>query len=208
MERFKKIARRVKLLEVTPLDLSLTERGQFCELSHLLVYPKALMSIMPSLRELELSNTHYLPASVCKDIAKKCTSLEKLTWNNHNLGLDTCGGLLENCRNLTELYMDDSGLCNPYRPIGFPSELFALVSGCTLFHHCSSKLERVFIKNASDYDYAVRPDTGCWADKQQLSQGALIVCALKPQSTLVSKRLSSRDRDDAVRPDTGCWADK
>jgi hypothetical protein len=167
VKEVKKIARRVKLLEVTALDLSLPERGQCCELSHhLLVYPKATMSIMPNLHEIDLSNTHYIPASsVCKDIAKKCPSLEKLTRNYHKLGLDTFVGLFKNCRSLAELYMDDSGLCKPARQFGMPSEIFNLLLGCPLLHHCSSKLERVSIKNAGDY--AVRPDTGRWAETQR-----------------------------------------
>ena len=148
MKQVNKIARRIKVRDVNALDLSRPVK-QIDEFSYLLVYPKALMSIMPNLREIDLSNTHYR-MSVLQDLAKKCPDLEKLTWNNRRYGLDVMGIDLVGCKKLKELYMDNTGFFNQDRPDFMQNTEWFYTLGTPLLFYCK-ELVRVSLKNAHDH---------------------------------------------------------
>lgn len=64
---------------------------------------KALCSVCPNLKDMDLSSTTINACSL-KVFAERCPSLSKITWNNGCSGMYQCGHSLEEANNLTEFY--------------------------------------------------------------------------------------------------------
>ncbi len=100
---------------------------------------------MPNLRAVDLSHTRA-SQSALSDFAKKCPLLRKITWNSHCTTAFLSGQDLQTCKNLKELYMDDSIF------YGVDSHTVTLMSieegDRCIFRLCHKQLERVSLKNA------------------------------------------------------------
>ena len=147
------IAKKFKLQGVVALDMSLPV-GSSRPYNSVLTY--RFSSILPNLRELDLSNTRHGNGwgRLC-NFFKNCPCLEKLTWNNIDLlsWVNINGAAwMKYASNLKELYMDDSAFIDNGRELedGRTSDLENEEhAGIFLFYECTSKvLERVSIKNA------------------------------------------------------------
>ena len=114
--------------------------------------------ILPSLRELDLTNT-CINGQFVHFFFYKFRRLEKITFNNKKPAVHTTayvnidGNSFEAANNLKELYMDDCTLVAPNRnndvdAISDYVNYTVFVSDLFLFHRCSSSvLERVSIRN-------------------------------------------------------------
>ena len=141
------ILKQLRLEGVVSLNMSSISKGT--KKSHSLPY--TLASILPNLREIDLSNTMVSP-SILVSFSDKCSRLEKITWNNIALFsyITIDGSKMRNIKNLKEIYMNDSEF------VGLSLLNHALsdldndeYSHIFLFHKCSHVLERVSIKNST-----------------------------------------------------------
>lgn len=133
-----------------------------------------LASILPNLREVNLSNTK-LCCEPLQELTETCPRLEKITWNNidRDFGVSIDGEHMMSATNLKELYMDDAVFCGPFPSILSDMENDDYRSKMFLFHMCSTVLERVSIKNVA-YGYG----------RDVLPQNALIKFIRNAPSTL------------------------
>merc|ERR1711865_949889 len=97
-----------------------------------------------------------------RDFSTTCPHWEKITWHNadRNQSIISIDGWdMEQATNLKEIYMDDSAFDRE----GQRDKLLDLEndvhSNIFLLYKCSTKLERVSIRNAKWYDYGIRDTT-------------------------------------------------
>ena len=142
----------------------------------------ALGSILPNLCAINLSGTKYYCRHL-EVLIMQCPHLEKITQNSIDQSLDiSMDGFDMRCaQNLKEIYMDDSVFY-----CGLPRQLSDLdtdqYSNTFLFHRCSTKLERISIRNAM-YSPGIGTTT-------VVPQNALIKFVRNAPSTLIWFRSS------------------
>ena len=152
-----KIKDTLRLYGVVSLDMSSPPPStQLGDHGHSLGY--FFSSILPNLRDINLSNNGFHHASLCNF----SPNLEKLTWHNidrkrSEINID--GWNIQQATNLKEMYMDDSDF-----EVDCVDELHKLSdlenvehSNKFLFFHCSTELERVSIRNAKWFVFGDDP---------------------------------------------------
>jgi hypothetical protein len=143
------ITKGVLLRDVTTLDLSLPPNLPHKQANLRATIPKALALLMPNLRDVDMSHTR-VSQSALSDFAKKCPLLSKITWHSQSATSAFLSGQdLKTCKNLKEIYMDDS--------LFYGSEPDHVALLCNedgpscIFCFCHKQLERVSLKNAKLY---------------------------------------------------------
>ena len=120
--------------------------------------------MLPNLQDVNLSNNDFPSESLCA-FSTKCPNLEKITWHNIDINQSAIrinGWDMMHTSNLNEIYMDDSVLMmdaadqrHEYSDLENDKH-----SNIFLFYQCSTKLERVSIRNAKWYNsYRIRDFT-------------------------------------------------
>jgi hypothetical protein len=130
------------LPHVRVLDLSFPSNALKNDAQLKLCIPALLSSIMPCLREIDLSNAN-VRESVLRCFADACPELEKLTWNHNQKMARTA---LIACRGLKEIYMDDSIFLYAFADTIIQSGWRYSDPFC--LRYCNAFLERVSLKNA------------------------------------------------------------
>ena len=130
------------LQHVRVLDLSFPSNALKKDARLKVCIPALLSSIMPCLREIDLSNANVSDLAL-RHFAKKCPALEKVIWNNQDGIL--MWDVFKECNNLKEIYMDSSiFFLSDVGPMSIESERRADF----ILTICNASLERVSLKNA------------------------------------------------------------
>jgi len=156
-QNVKEIVQGLQITGITSLDLSVPLRAKKKHQKVRTSTLKALGSLLPRLREINLTNVVVANPALL-EIAEKCPLLEVLTWNRHTTMSFLDGSTLGACHNLKELYMDDSVFCHVGNGLGLVADFDYQQPTClsrrksiqqpTIFFRCSKSLERVSIRNA------------------------------------------------------------
>jgi hypothetical protein len=117
--------------------------------------------MLPNLRELDISYMKVTESAV-NAFAKKCPNLEVFRWNGSDDTLRLTGKNLAMCKNLKEIYLEDSRLYYSFRQASDTPFLVhqensdAILAGNHIFLcFCASKLERVSIKGCKWYSWDI-----------------------------------------------------
>ena len=181
-----KITDALRLYGIVSLDMpslsSCRDMGNYNYLCHF--FPL----ILPNLRDVNLSNTSSSGSSTpLSYFSQNCFNLEKITWHNIDRDqsvIDINGLYLRHAANLKEIYMDDSNFlfrgneCDKLLDLENDAH-----SNIFLFYRCSTKLERVSIRNAKWYVNAYV--IGVRDDMTVIPQNALIKFVRKAPTSLL-----------------------
>ena len=180
-----KIANALRLYGIVSLDMSSPPTSKKIE-DAFIWYFCYIPPILPNLRDINLSNNSFSSAYLL-ELSKNRPNLEKITWHNIDCDqsvIDIHGSDMGQATNLKEIYMDDSAFF--FRGNNERDKLLDLENAAQskifLFYQCSTKLERVSIRNAKWYEplygHGVR-----W-DPTVIPQNALIKFVRKAPTSL------------------------
>jgi len=172
-----KIKDTLRLYGVVSLDMSSPPPSSVMKNNYICSH---MAKILPNLRDVNLSNNGFGDSSLSR-FSSNCPNLEKITWHNidnDQSTIDIGGWNMERATNLKEMYMDDSDF-----EVDCVDELHQLSdlenvehSNKFLFFHCSTKLERVSIRNAKWFIFRDDPTV--------IPQSALIKFVRKAPTSL------------------------
>ena len=134
------IARDIQMNGIMSLDLSAGSRITIDPLT------SALFSMLPNLRQVDMSNKYISPRFLRTELFRNCPSLEKLTIHNSTgFCLSTFGMVFSS--NIKEIYIDNS-----YFDVHENTELVHMGDlndhqDTFMFQYCCNALERVSIRN-------------------------------------------------------------
>ena len=113
-----------------------------------------LTSILPNLRDVNLSNNGF-PSASLDEFSRKCPNLENITWHRrHGFLRSRYWSVMKYAANVKEIHMDNSTFFGGRAGrLALFSDLEDDDDGVFLFSLCSNKLKRVSIRNATFYDY-------------------------------------------------------
>jgi hypothetical protein len=176
LKKVPKIAPRLRLRDVTALDLSGTEDQLPSTQSLECKWVKALLFIMPNIREIDFSNGPFqrVVYKLLPEVGKRCKCLERITWNGqHDSTMLVACHFFRTLQNLKELYIDNAIWIGSGRQQESPESFYA-EADCILMG-CNSKLERVSLKNAQDRTSIYDRITRRWSyPEAPLAQSALV----------------------------------